>query len=271
MNQQPQQLSNNLEDFVAGGIYQGGAGIVQDIRYTLWDYEGKVPPNSVVAVHMVFQPTDGSNDNKPVDVFWSAGNADDFQPDHTGGFLYSSTKQGQSSSTNWADVEESLKMTCGFDLKQLNGPTGILVLIGGEMTLVRRPQKQRDNLAGQEPNKKRDILVPTFFRFKGQGGVALGARPVAVPAAAVGAAPATAPAPAAVPVGAVDIGATLRAIITEAGGVVSAADLPKLLLNKLVAVGPMERVNIIKSCAGPALVATAAQYGLTFSGDMLMG
>jgi hypothetical protein len=295
MNNQPMQLSNFIDDFVQSGIYPGGSGVIQDICYKLWDYDGKQPPDSQCAVYLLMQPTDGSNEGKPVEIYWSVGPALDFQPDHTGGFLISSTRAGISNSCNWADVNERLKNTCGLESTHLNGPTGIRALIGGEITLTRVDQKKRD-LADEAPaqpgqggrQNKRTILVPTRFRGAWERG---GARPVSVaqpPAqrpgpVAVPPAQTSAPAPAAsAPVmttphpvqngnpGGFDTITALREILSEQGGFVAITDLPKHMLNKLVSVTPQVRVAALTAVKPENLAATVAPAGMTFDGTNLI-
>ena len=169
---QVQQLSNNM--FVAGGIYPGGTGRIIDIRYKLWDYNGTMPPNSQCAVYVQFQPLDGSNDGKTAEIYWGVGPASDFQPDHTGGFLLSSSRQGISNQCNWHQIHEALINTCGLDGNRLDTPgQGIRVLLNGEMTVVRADPKARDfgdkpgqqGQQGQGQQKRvNQILVPTRFR-----------------------------------------------------------------------------------------------------------
>ena len=168
---QPQLLSNSFDDFAAGGsLYPGGSGIVTDAGYRLWDYGGKQAPDSVCAVYLLMQPNDGSNENKPVEIYWSVGQSSDFQPDHTHGFVSSNTKAGIPASSNWGFVNEKFKLGCGLDMAMLNQPgVGIRALIGGQITLTRVDQPTREGLEkieepGQHKNKfKPTILIPTRF------------------------------------------------------------------------------------------------------------
>lgn len=182
----PQLLSNSFDDFVAGGaLYPGGAGVIADIKYRLWDYEGKQAPDSACAVYVQFQPTDGSNDGKPVDIFWSVGQSHDYQPDHTGGFIISQTKAGITDSCNWGFVMSKFKNTCGLEGAKINQPgVGLRALIGSELTLVRVDQPKRENLdsrppePGQQPGNKfkPTILIPTRLRgaWEMRGGASMG-------------------------------------------------------------------------------------------------
>jgi hypothetical protein len=242
---QPQTLSNFSDDFVESGLYPGGSGTITDIRYTLWDYDGKRPPDSQCAVKLTMQPTDGSNEGKPVEVYWSVGPSADFQPDHTGGFVLSETRAQISKSSNWFIVGSRLKDTCGIESKDVNTPgKGLLNLIGGDITLTRIDQPKRDMKDDPEEggNKKgpRTILVPT--RFKGvweKGGkprpVAAAARPAA---AAPAHAPASAPAPAASNgAGSFDVYAALKDIVTDAGGSIDTSLIGRAMLDKIAAAG----------------------------------
>ena len=279
---QPQQLSNFIDDFVQSGIYPGGTGIVQDITYQLWDYDGKQAPDSVCTVHLVLQPTDGSGDNKPQDIYWSVGPSSDFQPDHTGGFVLSGSRAGMSNSSNWALVCAALKNTCGMEASAVNGPTGIKALIGGEMTLTRKDQPARENLdrgpeateqGGRNRSKSNTYLSPT--RFKGtweKGGAARRTGPglerqirefERVSAAA--AAPSTANGAGG------DAAAIVRQVLTESGGVIEFSKLPKAMLEKLVSVAPTERIAVLKAVSATNFPALAAEMGITFDGTIVAG
>lgn len=175
-------LSNELEDFQGGGIYNGGTGIAQEFCYRLWDYGGKRAPNSQLAVYMKFQPVDGSNNNEPVDIWWSVGPAVDdkthqvmMQPDPTGGFIIGSEgKAAASDNSNWAEVLKELRNTCGLTKGRLSQPgLGVRALQGSRFSLVRRDQKPREGLEqdepqpgqGQQGKRKSTILVPTRVVF----------------------------------------------------------------------------------------------------------
>jgi hypothetical protein len=208
----PQVLSNDPDDFVQSGLYPGGQGIVNDISYAFWDYAGTRPPNSEVAVKLDFHPTDGSNEGKPVEIYWSVGPAAEFSPSGDGGFVFSiGSATGVRTSSNWAFVAVKLRDNCGLEKGKLNGPAGIKALIGSQLTLTRVDQPQREGLAPkmQQPGqqeRKPTILIPTaaVFGWDKPGTrrpaaprPATGKGPVAVPAMA---APASAPVPAAAPV-----------------------------------------------------------------------
>lgn len=206
-----QPLSN--EDFQAGGLYPGGTGRIEDFRYKLWDYNGKQPPNSNVAVYMRMKPTDGSNGGEDVEQYWNVGSANDYMPDHTGGFLLPVVKPGQearakmSDGCNWHQAFEAFRNNCGLEQGRFSGANGIKVMIGSEVTLTRVDQKEREfgdrganapaNAPGQSGQQQRkfkpSILVPTRCRFAWE--IQGGARPAAA-VAQMAAAPATATAPA---------------------------------------------------------------------------
>lgn len=193
MNQQPVQISNELEDFVQGGIYPGGTGILEDIRYVLWDYEKTMPPDSVTAVRYTLKPTDGSNDNMAYVGYWTVGKAVEYSPDHTGGFLISHVTDHARMGSNWHFVLTKFRDNCGMERGRLSGPTGILALVGSEITLTRVDPPARDFAEaapgmgpaqqGQKKPGGNKVLVPTRCKFpwEGQGkGKARGA--VATPA-----------------------------------------------------------------------------------------
>lgn len=264
----PKPLSNNPDDFIAGGsLYPGGTGLIEDIAYVLWDYEGKMPPNSVVAVKCIFKPTDGSNDGKDVLIFWSVGPSTEFVPSQDGGFIFPvGNAQGIKNSTNWFHVTAALRDTCGLEGAKLNGAAGIRCLISGQLTLVRKDQPTRDGLVPQQatpgqPTYKSTFLIPTsaIFPWDRQAGgravrpaAAAKPGPVAVPAPA--AAPvAHAPAPVPMPTAAApavsngvvptDTSALIAEVVYEVltqveGNAITLKDLPKAMLDKI---GPQGR------------------------------
>lgn len=266
----PQALSNSYEDFAEGGsLYPGGSGILTDIRYTLWDYDGKRAPDSQCAVHATMTPTDGSNEGKPVDIFWSVGAAADFQPDHTGGFVLSDTKDAFSKTCNWADVNNRFMKTCGLEGKDLNAPgLGITNLIGGEITLTRTDQMKRDfddepQESGQKKSK-RTILVPT--RFKGVWEKGGKARPVAPRATVL--ATGKPPAAAASNGTGFDLSNALVEIVTEAGGSILQTAVGKALLDKIVAAAPANlpavRKDAVTQISKDNIEVTAITAGLSY-------
>src|SRR5271154_3978382 len=89
MTPAPQVLTNEIEDFQAGGgLYPGGTCIVEEACYRLWDYNGKRPKDSQNAAYLRLRPIDGSNDGKVVEQYYSVGGtSSDYVPDNTGGNL----------------------------------------------------------------------------------------------------------------------------------------------------------------------------------------
>lgn len=174
-----QRLSN--VEFIPGGIYPGGTGIVKSIKYALWDYGGKQPPDSSVAVKCDFHPTDGSNEGEDVEIYWSVGPAASFTPDHMGRYLIPVHRSGKepvkgiSDNCNWKQAFAAF-VGCGMDPKMIDGDDkGILSLIGTEVVFTRVDQKERDFAdntpagapggQGGQQRKKGQILVPTRCKF----------------------------------------------------------------------------------------------------------
>lgn len=222
---QPKLVSNEFQDFEQGGLFPGGTGNVQ-FRYVLWDYAGTMAPNSVVAVKMDFQPTDGSNEGKPLTEYFSCGSAKDFAPSTDGGkFLWAISGAAHQirNNTNWHFFGEKLTKNCGLMAGWGNTPAGIAALDGTVMTLSRIDAPPRDNADGEAmpqmgapTGKKRykpTILIPTRAIFpwdKNRGGappvvqapapVAQAPAPVAAPMAPVAPVPVAAPPAPAAPV-----------------------------------------------------------------------
>lgn len=275
-------VSNEVDDFEQGGLYPGGSGIIEAIKYTLWDYDGTQPKDSAVAVHCKFQPTDGSNEGKPVDIYWSAGNAADFAPDPTGGHLVVlKTRDKQSDNSNWAHALKRFRDNCGLEKGKLSGPTGILALERTEMTVARIDQPTREGLNEDKPadpnkkgNFKKTFLVPTKARFpweKGAGKSAVAATTAKAPAATT----TTATTPAAqtngAGAGSLDLSILIRDIVTEAGGSIEFAVIPKTLLGKLADVDRTARTALIKDAKDVAkITALAEENGWTFDGKELV-
>jgi hypothetical protein len=249
------RASNEVDDFVAGGIYPGGTGIIQDISYTLWDYNGTQPPNSQCAVKLMFQPTDGSNENKPVEIYWSCGPATTIQPDpgHAGfalGVFHTNS--------NWWFVLQKLKDGCGLQRGALSAADGIRVLIGSEMTLARVDPPKRDGMPsaaptqpGQQQPRVNQILIPTRVKFAWEKTQSRGRGRAAEPAAA----PATPSAPPAATNGnssdADIISSALTKTLTDNGGSIPMDDLVKLMTPNLKHVPVAQRVEIMKLVKSP--------------------
>lgn len=266
--------SNEFDDFEeGGGLYPGGSGVIEEIRYTLWDYDGKQPKDSAVAVYCKFQPTDGSNEGKPEEIYWSAGDASSFAPDPTGGHLVIlKTRDKQSGSSNWAHVLKAFKDNCGLEKGKLSGSEGILALARTECTFTRIDQPSRQGLKQDDTKEKKfkpTFLVPTKARFpweKGAGKSQAAAKPATTAATA---------APAASPstngTGALDLSLIIKEVVEAAGGSIEFAALPKELLGKLSDVDRTQRTALIKEAKDVAkITALAQENGWTFDGKELV-
>lgn len=274
-------ISNNPDNFEQGALYNGGSGTLTDMRYVLWDYDGKQPPDSAVAVKYSFQPTDGSNEGKLVENnYWSVGPASDFVPDPTGGHLIPvKTRSAQGSSSNWAFVLSKFKLGCGLDTSLLDGPTGILALIGSDLTLARIDQPKREGLndddkpAGEGGGKKfkATILVPTKAKFpweKKAGSAGAASKPQVAASANANAAPAATVASKAT-VGQTatptvdgapsDLAGALAVILTESGGSIEFDAIPASVIEKLKHLDRGPRMEIIKQAKNREAVAEIAK------------
>lgn len=173
---QMQRLSNEIEDFAeGGGLYPGGTGIVVELSYRLWDYNGTKPKDSFCAAFLKFQPTDGSNEGKPVEQYYNVGSSSDFLPDPTGGYLMSLRGKSATKSTIWGHFLDALRKNCGLEKGRLSGenPPGIRAMERGVMTLVKVDQPKYEGMdelpptPGQEGKKKfpKTMLVATRATF----------------------------------------------------------------------------------------------------------
>ena len=270
--------SNNIDQFEEGGLYPGGTRVIEEIKYVLWDYDGKQPKDSVIAVYAKFQPTDGSNEGKPVPIYWAAGNdVKSFAPDPTGGHLViMGARDKQSQSSNWAFVLKKFRDNCGMDVTKLDSSEGILVLARTQVTLARIDQPTRDiaddnKPATGEPKKfKPTVLVPTKATFPWEKGSAKtnAAKPAATaPAAATG----TAPAPTSNGSGPLDLSTIIQEVVQAAGGSVEFKSLGKLILEKLPDVDRTERTALIKQAKDEKVIAALAEENAwTFDGKELI-
>lgn len=303
---QPIVCSNDPEDFITGGgLYPGGTGIIKECNYAFWDYNGRQPPNSSVAVKCIFAPTDGSNDGKEETIYWSVGPATDYQPDTTGGFCFAVGSKSQiADSSNWHFVVKKFVDNCGMAKGVLNGTLGIKALEGSQVTLVRMDQPDRNLdsqqiaapvIPGQQQRKfKPTILIPTaaIFNWDRQGGnaaantstaAAVKARAAknanaAAVAPPVAAPTATAPAPAPASNGTASnnlIGEVIMEILSEAeGNAFEYANLPSLLTDKLGPKGRQitakARIDAMKQVKDPAFVTgLATANGFNFDGEFI--
>jgi hypothetical protein len=271
--------SNAIEDFEQGGLYPGGSGIIEEIAYVLWDYDGSQPKDSVIAVHVKFQPTDGSNEGKPVDIFWAAGNdVASFAPDPTGGHLVIlKTREKQSDNSNWAHVLKRFKDSCGLESKNLNGPTGILALARTEMTVARIDQPTREGLAdkapveGEKKGFKKTFLVPTKAKFPWEKGNKAGVAVTTKPAATTTTAFPAATAPNGAGEVTTDLSMLIKGVLEDNGGSIEFKALGKALLDKLTGVDRTLRTNLIKEAKDEAkITALAEENGWTFDGKELV-
>lgn len=248
-------ISNELEDFQGGGLYPGGTGKVIEFYYKLWDYNGTQPPDSNVAVYLNFQPTDGSNEDKPVEIFWNVGNAKDFIPSPDGGFLMKTEhtqRHGQSDNSNWAVIAKALRDNCGLEPGKLSGPNGIRAMEGSELTLTRIKQKEREGLpqapgaenaqAGGRGNQPKTILTPTRAKFAWAGGAAAKKTTAAAPAAAP-----KSTASATTATSSTDPSTILSGILTDNGGSIEVAKIPKAIMEAMKDATKDDRMAVIKA------------------------
>lgn len=283
-----QPLSNT--EFISGGLYPGGTGIFEDIRYKLWDYNGKQAPGSAVAVYVSFRPTDGSNEGKVEEIYWSVGPASNFIPDHTGGHLLPVAKPGHepvkgiSDQCNWSQVMSAFLKNCGLEPARLNGTDGITALKGSEVSLTRIDQKERDlpNTAapsnapgGQTADAKKfkaTILVPTRCKYAWEKG-ARGNVAAPAPAQAVNGAVNSAAAPAPVANGAVDpalTNAISSALVAAGDNGVPFSELANLVTAQLTTAGiaGKARVQMMKHVKSmESIAALADPNGWTWDAD----
>jgi hypothetical protein len=229
----------------------------------------------------MFQPTDGSNENKPLALFWNVGPAGDYVILDGGAFLGSEHKKGLSDNCNWKQVLDAFKKAGGLDDKLLNGPTGMLVMRGTEVTLTRVDQKEREGLQdddkkddkgkdGKEKKSfKRTILLPTRCKFPWEKG---GARPVPVAvagAAATGSTTTGAPPP--LPTGGTSFADVVESILTTQGGTIDIAALPKLIVDAGVNIDRATRIQYTKLAKDDVeMNKIATEKGWTYGGGMLI-
>jgi hypothetical protein len=280
-------LSN--EDFSSGGggLYPGGSGKITDIKYVLWDYNGKLPPNSTVAVHATFEPLDGSNDGNPVEIYWGVGSAELVTPDQSGGLLLPVERTGKepvrelSDSSNWFQVVNALKTMCNMPSGSLNGSSGIKALAGSLMTLNRVEQKERENMPSNVPanapggqgQQKRQfkptMLIPTMATFAwDMGGKVGGSKPAAAAKAAAATAAASTNGNGA---GSDALVSALGKVLAEAGddGLPMDALVSKLTESfTLAGVPGKQRLVMLNSVKSPDNIAKlATEHGWTWDAD----
>ena len=302
MTPAPQILSNEIEDFQAGGgLYPGGTGIIKESKYILWDGNGKYPPNSLCYALIRTQPTDGSNDGKMVDSYYSVGSANDYVPDNTGGNVVSLRNKNFMDSTNWGVFLKKLRNDCGLEKGKLSTPTGIRVMENGIITLIRIEQPHREGMdelpkTGQKDDKKKFVatmLVPskaTFHWDPNYGNAmarSMSAAPAQGPAPATtqnpyvnGAPPAQATTQASAqtmstaPITDLSLGGVLKSLLAKHGGSLSTVGLPKLVLEELIGanIDRVARVNIAKEAGDVnALSAVSQANGWVMAGTDIIG
>lgn len=291
----PVRMSN--EDFMQGGLYPGGTGIVRSFRFALWDYDGHMPADSIVAAAMLFQPTDGSNGGKEIMIHWSVGQASDYSVDgpSDGGFVLAlKGQQKLGDGSNYAYFYKKLRETCGMPEGRLSQDRGVHALEGSELTLARVDQPKREGLADQQPPQpgQQKRVQQTYIATRAKWGWEMGTQPSqgqAAPAtrtaprgsrAAAQAQPAQTPAPqtqAPPPAASNGAGTVSAASIIESlllTGPVNVAELPKLGLDWMTAnatnLDRSARMPIARELKDPAAVEEMALVnGWKLEGGML--
>jgi len=278
MSNQPVRVSHELDDFAAPGIYPGGTNTILDASYVLWDYNGRQPPNSNCAVKLHCQPTDGSNEGKPHEVYWNVGSAADFMPEPPDGKFMMSDKPDKrpSQQCNWFFALKHFQDNCGLEKGRLSGDNGLKALIGSEVTFIRVPPPKRDfkeeagidpttGLATQHQRKEANmVLVPCKARFSWEG-AGRGKKPVTtMPTTATAqAAPATTTAT----TGDDPVAIAVAQILSENDGAIETVKLGKLVTEKLSIIQGMtagRRMKLIKGVTDPEqLMALATAHGWT--------
>jgi len=141
-------LSNDLDDFISGGIGPDQADVKIRFEYVSWDYQGKTDP--VLAVKGTCTPIDGSNENKEFEVLWTVGpKMSEINIVNDGGSVSSKARTALTSTSLWALFLHSLKDIDPAIPKLPNGAKGIRELDGIECTIRRIKQPERDNIAAK--------------------------------------------------------------------------------------------------------------------------
>jgi hypothetical protein len=142
-------LSNDLDDFISGGIGPDQADVKIRFEYISWDYQGKMT-DSVLAVKGTCTPTDGSNENKEFEVTWTVGpKMSEVNIINDGGNVNSKARAALTSNSLWALFLHSLKDIDPAIPKMANGAKGIRELDGIECTIRRVKQPEREGLAAK--------------------------------------------------------------------------------------------------------------------------
>lgn len=281
-NEQPREISNSEFMEGGGGLYPGGSGRIQDIRYVLWDYDGKQPKDSIFAVKLEMHPNDGSNENKPVIIYWSAGKAAEFQPNHSGSkplALAPSTAPQLRDSTNWHFVFSKFRDNCGMNPSAIDGTNGICALNGSEITLARIDQPERNiqdeaPTPGGQPRQKSKfkptVLVPTKCKFSWEGAGA-SVRPVTATTGAATPAPPMVNGSGSLP-NQDNLITECLTVILQANVTAEMPAIPKLMVEQLNARGlsAQDRLKIIPLIKDPAYITRLAEANAwAFNGTTL--
>ena len=289
-NTTPTRVSNEVEDFAAGALYPGGRGLVKSCRYQLHDYAGTQVKDSNCGLFITFQPTDGSNEGKPIELFWNVGPATEFIPDlnSQGGFcLALHGRSGISDTSNCSKyLMSKLRSTCGLPKGKLSEPAGVHVLEGSEVTFAQIDQEERDfsdRQPGQQPgqgqgqNRKKKAYIPTHARFAWETGAARANAPAPAQATTMPGAP---PSFVAVPTnGTAPSGITqdLANILKSIGTVDLSSNPAKSVLDYCVAnnINNPARMPIVKEATAlfkdaANLEVLAAANGWSVAGGILM-
>ena len=175
---QRRKLGHEVEDFVAAAIYPGGTNIVKGARWGLWDYGGKMAPESQCALILDLEPTDNSNGGKPHTEYWNVGEAKTYGPVEEGRFIEGVHEMSQS--CNAFMFMKSLQDSCGMERGRLSADNvGVFALIGSEITFIRVPDSRDksglntglDPTTGQprQAAKPKDVLVASKAHFPWEG------------------------------------------------------------------------------------------------------
>jgi hypothetical protein len=150
------KLSNDVEDFVQGGIGPDQADVSVVFTYASFDYAGKMANDPVLAVKGTCTPLDGSNESKPFDIEWTCGGKmSEVRIINDGGDVESKTKDNLAKGSNWALFQSALNDAAGGNFtKIVNGPKGIRELDGIQVTIKRVKQPERQGAGFTDKNEK---------------------------------------------------------------------------------------------------------------------
>jgi hypothetical protein len=146
-------LSNDFNDFVAGGIGPDQADVKVNFEYVAFDYGGTRVNDPVLALRGTCTPTDGSNEGKEFTIDWTCGpKMSDVNILNDGGSVSSKVKGAFNPTSNQGLFIKSLIDTGVYDPKMANGPKGIRELNGMEITIKRTKQPTRQGI--EDKNEK---------------------------------------------------------------------------------------------------------------------